>query len=54
VKQVTVLVPFNRHEDSKIKTSQNYTFTKGNLVTFNISVFANSSKNFEVKYESKK
>jgi len=54
VKQVSILVPFNRHKDSKIKTSQHYTFTKGNLVTFNISVFANSSKSFEVQFESKK
>jgi len=54
VKNITILVPFNRHNDSKIKTSQNYTFTKGNLVTFKLSVFANSSKSFEVRYESKR
>ena len=54
LKNITILVPFNRHDDSKIKTTQNYTFTKGNLVTFNLSVFANSSKNFEVRYESKR
>ena len=61
-KNITILVPFNRHSDSKIlssssnkiKTSQAYTFTKGNLITFNIKIKANSSKSFEVNYESKK
>lgn len=53
-KTVEILVPFNTHEDSKIKTDEAYTFTKGNLVTFSINIKANSTKKFNVNYESKK
>ncbi len=53
-KTVQLFVPFNKNKNSKIKTSQNYKFTKGNLVTFSIEIQANSSKSFRVHYESKK
>ena len=53
-KTVTLLVPFNTYEDSKVTTDENYTFTKGNLVTFSVAVDANSVKKFNVNYESKK
>ena len=53
-KTVEVLVPFNTHKDSKIKTDETYTFTKGNLVTFSIKVESNTAKKFNVNYESKK
>jgi len=53
-KQVEILVPFNRDVDSKIKTTQKYSFTKGNLVTFSIKIEAEQTKSFKVKYESKK
>lgn len=53
-KTVTLLVPFNTNENSKVQTDENYTMTKGNLVTFSIDVPANTSKSFTVNYESKK
>ncbi|SFV61726.1 hypothetical protein MNB_SM-4-47 [hydrothermal vent metagenome] len=53
-KTVEVLVPFNTHQDSKIKTDETYAFTKGNLVTFSIKVESNTTKKFNVNYESKK
>ena len=53
-KTVELLVPFNRNKNSIIKSSQNYKFTKGNLVTFSIQIQANSSKSFKVHFESKK
>ena len=53
-KTVALLVPFNTNENSKVQTDENYTMTKGNLVTFSIDVPANTSKSFTVNYESKK
>ena len=53
-KTVTILVPFNTDTSSKITTDTDYTFTKGNLVTFSVDVMANSIKKFNVNYESKK
>jgi len=53
-KTIELLVPFNKHEDSKIKTKHKYRFTKGNLVTFSLEVKANETKSFKVNFESKK
>ncbi|WP_297443054.1 hypothetical protein [Sulfurimonas sp.] len=53
-KHVTLLVPFNKDIHSSIKTKQKYAFTKGNLVTFSITVAPNATKNFKVTYESKR
>ncbi len=53
-KTLEILVPFNTHQDSKVNTDETYTFTKGNLVTFSIKLEANSTKKFNVNYESKK
>jgi len=53
-KTVELLVPFNRNKNSIIKSSQNYKLTKGNLVTFSLTIKANSSKSFKVHFESKK
>ena len=53
-KTVELLVPFNINEDSKIKTTQNYKFTKGNLVTFTLTVKANSQESFKVNFKSRK
>jgi len=53
-KIVELLIPFNTNEDSKIKTDKTYTFTKGNLVTFSISVGANSTESFKVNFKSRK
>ena len=53
-KTVELLVPFNRNKNSIIKSSQKYEFTKGNLVTFSLTIKANSSKSFKVHFETKK
>ncbi len=53
-KTVALVVPFNTNENSKVQTDENYTMTKGNLVTFSIDVAANTTKSFTVNYESKK
>ncbi len=50
---VNILVPFNKERSSRIKTTQKYRFTKGNLATFTLKVKANSSESFQVNYESK-
>lgn len=53
-KTVTLQVPFNTQADSKITTGEAYTFTKGNLVTFKVVVNANSTKEIQVNYESRR
>ena len=53
-KIVELLVPFNRHEDSKIKTTMAYKFKKGNLIVFNVKVAPNSTYEFSANYISKK
>ena len=53
-KKVTLLIPFNKHKYSSINTKQNYKFTRGNMVTFDIKVKANASQDFRVNFESKK
>ncbi len=53
-KEITLKIPFNRNHNSKITTTQKYSFTEGNLVTFTLLVPANSTKIFQVNYESKK
>lgn len=53
-KKVTLLIPFNRQTDSKVTTTEPYSFTKGNLVTFSITLKAESTKEFKVNYEGKK
>jgi len=53
-KDVTLLIPFNKHKYSSIDTKQNYKFTKGNMATFTLEVKANATKSFRVNFESKK
>ncbi len=53
-KIVEILVPFNKNDGSKVKSSQKFTYTKGNLVTFNIQVKAKSSQEFKVHFKTKK
>lgn len=53
-KDVELLIPFNKNLNSKIQTDEKYRFTKGNLVTFSIKVKANSTKSFQVNFQSKK
>ena len=54
LKVVKILVPFNRNDGSKVKTSQKFVYTKGELVTFTIEVQANSSQEFKVYFKTKK
>ncbi len=53
-KTVEILVPFNKLESSEVKSDEKFTYTKGNLVTFEVEVNANSTKEFEVRYVVKK
>ena len=46
VKNITLQVPFNKRDGSKVKSDLKYTFTKGNMVTFVVEVPANSEKSF--------
>ncbi|MBN2815779.1 MAG: hypothetical protein JXQ67_03800 [Campylobacterales bacterium] len=54
VKKVTLEIPFNNESDSIINTTQNYTLTKGNLVTFTLLVSPETTEQFNVHYESKR
>jgi hypothetical protein len=53
-KTLELLVPFNKDDNSKVKTDQNFTYTKGNLVTFSVAVDAMSTKEFIVNFISQK
>ena len=53
-KTVEILVPFNKNNGSEVKTKQKYRYTKGNLVTFNIVIKPNSTKEFKVHFKTKK
>ena len=53
-KTVELLVPFNKNKNSIVQSTQIYKYTKGNLVTFMLTIKANSSQSFRVHYESKK
>lgn len=53
-KSVELLIPFTTQEDSKVTAQRDYSFTKGNFVTFNILVEANSTQKFKVNYKSKR
>ena len=53
-KNVEILVPFNKNSGSKVSSDENYRFTKGNLVTFNITVKPQSTKEFKAHFKTKK
>ncbi|WP_297433728.1 hypothetical protein [Sulfurimonas sp.] len=53
-KRVALLIPFNKNRDARIKSAQKYVDTKGNLATFSIKIKANTSKSFDVHFESRK
>lgn len=53
IKTIELLVPFNKYKGSKIKSNKKYKFTKANLVTFNINIKPQSTKEFEVYYTTK-
>ncbi|MDF1874955.1 hypothetical protein JHD48_04325 [Sulfurimonas sp. SAG-AH-194-I05] len=52
MKKIELTIPFTRNDGSNVKSKKRYTFTKGNLVTFNINVKAQSTKTFEVYFTS--
>ena len=54
LKIVEILVQFNKNNGSEVKTKQKYKYTKGNLVTFNIEVQPQSTKEFKVHFKTKK
>ena len=53
-KLITLEVPFNKRDDSKIITKQKFHYTKGNMVTFRLKVKANSQESFQAKFISKR
>ncbi len=53
-KTIKILIPFNKNDGSKVTSSQKFKYTQGNLVTFNIEVEANNTKEFKVHFKTKK
>ncbi len=53
-KTITLLIPFNKQSSSKVQTEMNYSYTKGNFVTFTLLVAPNATEKFDVHFESKK
>ncbi len=53
-KLITLFVPFNKNSDSSVITKEKYRFTKGNLVTFTLTIPANETKEFQVNFKSKR
>ena len=53
-KTVTLFIPFHRSKDFQITTDKMYTFTKGNLLAFDINVKADATENFEVHFQTQK
>ena len=53
-KTVEILVPFNKNSSSEVESTQRYTYTKGNLVTFILVVKPQSTKEFKVHFKTKK
>ena len=52
-KKIQLLVPFNKNSTSTIDTKMPYKFTKGNMVTFNITIKAQSEKSFQARFRTK-
>ncbi|MFT5659506.1 MAG: hypothetical protein ACI9TV_000122 [Sulfurimonas sp.] len=52
-KTVEILVPFSNNPSDEVKSKEKYTFTKGNLLAFEIQVKANTTKKFNVYYRTK-
>ena len=53
-KIIEILVPFNKNDRSEVSSDEKYTYTKGNLATFNISVKPQSTKEFKVHFKTSK
>ena len=54
IKTIEILVPFNKNDGSKVTSDEKYTYTKGNLITFNIEVKAQTTKEFKVHFKTNK
>jgi hypothetical protein len=54
LKIIKLIIPFNKNEGSKVKSKEKFTYTKGNLVTFEIKVEPLSTKTFNVHFKTKK
>jgi len=53
-KEITLLVAFNKKSSSVVKSDHDYSYTKGNFVTFKIHLAARESEKFSVHFESEK
>ncbi|QOP45082.1 DUF4139 domain-containing protein [Sulfurimonas paralvinellae] len=51
-KMLTLQIPFNKKQSSRIHSKLKYVYTKGNLVTFTLKVKANSERSFDVRFQS--
>ncbi|MFT7860742.1 MAG: hypothetical protein ABXS93_07380 [Sulfurimonas sp.] len=50
-KTFEIYVPFSKDKSAKVSSKENYTFTKGNLVTFGVTVQPNATKKFTAKFK---
>lgn len=53
-KTVTVEIPFTKKEGAEIRSHQKYNFVQNNLVTFKVTLKANSKHIFAVNFKSKR
>lgn len=53
LKTVKLLIPFNKHKNSLIKTKIPYVYKNGNLVSFELNIPADTEKEFEVTFSAK-
>jgi hypothetical protein len=53
-KILTLRIPFNKKIGSKVTSTLHYSYTKGNYVTFQVKVKANSQRSFEANFTSKR
>jgi len=53
-KLIQVQIPFRQSDTSVVQTKEKYSIEKGNLVTFKLRVKANTTREFDVYFESKK
>lgn len=53
-KEITLLIAFNKKSGSIVKSDKDYSYTKGNFVTFKIHLTPESSEKFNVHFESEK
>ena len=54
VKEIELLVPFNKKRDSRVTTKKKFSYVKGNILRFKVRVEANSSKSFRANFDSKR